>query len=132
MPNNSQLTIGATQQKSATCRNCNASISKRLYFCSQFRSKYHSSCALVTGTTSTRAYNCCCDRKANSPMSFSLDILKNLVIDKLKVDLKNLIVSTIKECVSTTIKEYIQEKNDSFKSILKNSMQEVCYGGHGH
>lgn len=112
------------QQLPIKCKGCGSNVSTKIATCPQCKGGYHPSCALVTGTTSTGAFNKCCGRKANSPAPISLDNVKNVVLLELRSELSNMISNAVKDTISESLKTSInKEISECLGTAVRDNIQ---------
>lgn len=84
-----------------TCLLCNTVIATKSITCTRCRTIYHPSCAMITGKTPEGAFNKCCADL--TPANQTLESFKELLVDELKNDFKDMISKTMKESVKDSL-----------------------------
>ncbi|KAH0553891.1 hypothetical protein KQX54_005564 [Cotesia glomerata] len=106
------------------CRGCNAKIVGKTVSCPQCSAKYHPSCAFLTGTSSTGAFTRCCSRRPASPLPFSIEALKESIIEELKNSLQDIIVMSVNSAIGPIIQSTMQPQISSLKRNLEDTVNK--------
>ncbi|CAG5090732.1 Protein of unknown function [Cotesia congregata] len=106
------------------CRGCNAKIIGKTVTCPQCNAKYHPSCALLTGTNSSGAFTRCCSRRPASPLPFSIEALKESIIEEFKGSLQDIIVTSVNTAIGPIIQSTMQPQISSLKRNLEDTVNK--------
>lgn len=121
-------TLAVTLQLVTNCKSCEAVLSGRSTSCPACGSKYHPSCALLLGTALNGGFNRCCSRRPPSPSPFSMEAFKNLIVEEIRVEIKDVVTKTIEETLGESIRSTLQSHMSSFTATIDSTINSTLTG----
>ncbi|KAH0535063.1 hypothetical protein KQX54_012798 [Cotesia glomerata] len=106
------------------CREYSAKIVGKTVSYPQCSTKYHPSCAFLTGTNSSGVFTRCCSHRPASPLPFLIEALKESIIEELNSSLQDIIVTSVNKAIGPLIQSTMQPQISSLKRNLEDTVNK--------